>query len=190
METLDLKNIIAEADRKELIKRGLNIEGKLFQKLFLEKYGTIDLISFKPTFDDPAKYVPGISNKTGELTVIEASSGKINFFTLRKACMNIDSIKLYRKSIADYGQMTFNILLIGNEVETLGERLNIWPPAPEELQRVTFIKFSFSISGLYFDEVVSYQRTGEGFKKEKKRRITKPEETVPGELINMAIHKN
>lgn len=191
MEASDLNQILIKADRHELLKRGLSIDGKLYRNLNLEKYGTIDLISFSAMYDNPATYIPGISNKTGELTIIEATTGKVNFFSLRKACMSLDKIVSYRKSIKDFGEMNFNILLIGTEVENLSETLSIWPPASGDLQRVTFVKFTYSISGLYFEEVASYQRTGEGFRKERKQSINlKPEGTVPGELIEMQIHKN
>jgi len=150
----DLEEIIYNANKEELHKRGLFINGKLFRQLRIGNYGIADLVE--------------VERLSGQLyiTVYELKKDKIGISAFLQGLNYVRGIKSYiekerGKSISVY----FQIVLIGKKIDSNSSFCYL----PEFLINfdganfLTNYTYSYSVNGIIFKEESEYDLIDKGF---------------------------
>lgn len=161
----DLEDIIWESDRTKLSERGLTIKGKLKRQLRIGDYGIADLVSFE-------KQTAIYGNRYLKITVYELKKDKIGISAFLQAINYVRGIKSYIKMRNKNIQVSFNIVLVGKEVDASGSFCFISNLIRENnetikydgfLDNVDFYTYKYSIDGLKFTPENNYDLSKNGF---------------------------
>lgn len=165
----DLEEIIYEADKDFLDKRGLYLDGKLFRQFKIGNYGIADLVSISKDYRDPyfgQKTFPFLT-----ITVYELKKDKIGISALLQAIKYVNGIKSYLNKRKIYN-VNYRISLIGSDIDITGSFCFI----PElighdeligndKISSIDFYTYEYKIDGVYFKNHYGYVLTNEGFPK-------------------------
>jgi hypothetical protein len=151
----DLEQIIFEADRDMLAKKGLKIFGKLLRQVKIGNYGAADLVSV-----ERPKYVPpGGFHEPMTITVFELKKEKIGVSTFLQALGYLRGISRYlevRKVDLPY---ELRIVCIGKSMDTNSSYAYL----PDFTEIVENYTYSYSIDGIKFKIEKQYGLKEEGF---------------------------
>ena len=116
----DLEEIIFEADRNDLIERGLNIRGKLFRQLKIGNYGIADLVEVsrfrKDGWHEGSQIEPRLF-----ITVYELKKDKIGISAFLQALGYLKGIRQYLRVRKPNIEFILHIVLIGREMTKIHE---------------------------------------------------------------------
>ena len=108
----DLEQIVYDADKELLAKKGLTINGKLIRQLRIGRYGIADLVEYKRPYY--CKCLEGFVK--GEIVVYELKQNKIGISSFLQALGYLKGIKVYLKSKNIEENYNYSIVLIGKEL--------------------------------------------------------------------------
>ncbi len=109
----DLEQIIYDADKELLAKRGLYIKGKLKRQLKIGNYGVADLVEFRrPFYNSEFKEM-----FKGEIIVYELKQDKIGISAFLQALGYIKGIQTYFADRGIEDKFHYSIKLIGKEID-------------------------------------------------------------------------
>ncbi len=161
----DLEQIIFNADREELSKRGLVVRGRLKRQLRIGNYGIADLVSIEveqyPNFSEV-----GFGHKLN-ITIYELKKDRIGISTFAQAMKYVKGInrylkKRYKESNIDWD---FKVVLIGREIQEEGSFVYLpdflYNKNQEEL--LENYTYSYNELGIHFEEHYHYKLVNEGF---------------------------
>lgn len=159
----DLEQIIFEADKDLLKKRGLNIEGKMFRQLKIGNYGIADLVTIKK---------PKYCEITGEhhpleITIYELKKEKIGISTFLQALR-------YAKGIDSYVDNKYNldispiykIVCVGKDIDKKSSFIflsDFFKGNEGEVFSLENYTYKYGIDGLFFQSITGYKLVEEGF---------------------------
>ena len=166
----DLEQIIYEADKDVLEKRGLYINGKMFKQLRIGNYGIADLVTVVRDYN----YIYNDSGKDFIrpyliINVYELKKDKIGISAFLQAVRYVKGIKRYL-SKRNFYNYDFHITLIGSDLDTSGsfcflsDLINSYSECPQtSITGIRFKTYSFELEGLKFKNESSYSLIEEGF---------------------------
>lgn len=161
----DLEEIIFNADRKELSKRGLTIKGRLKRQLRIGSYGVADLVSLEvKRYQNFAE--SGFDYRLN-ITVYELKKDRIGISTFAQAMNYVKGIESYLmeryKSV--FLDWRVKVVLIGREIQKEGSFI-YFPDLLYTKDQEQFLQnytYSYNELGIYFDQHSLYTLTNEGF---------------------------
>jgi len=172
----DLEEIIYETyndNPKELQKRGLYLNGKIKRQLRIGNYGIADLVTFERDIDyeyNPDRFIDkdGVKTMIFEcyinpklvITVYELKKDKIGISAYLQALKYVKGIQSYLDKREFNNNVEYNIVLIGNELDTSGSFCFI----PNFSSNVKFYTYSYGVNGIKFRNKEGYVLTDENFK--------------------------
>lgn len=153
----DLEQIIFEADKEELQKKGLPVYGKLFRQLRIGSYGVADLVSFNRHQDGG---YPRLS-----VTVYELKKEKIGISAFLQALQYVKGIERYLELRNFKFTVDFSIILIGKTID-INSSFCFLSDLIYNLSNDSFLNnytYSYGLNGLEFKAEYGYKHTVEGF---------------------------
>lgn len=163
----NLEDIIFESNRLELIKRGLDVRGKMLRQLKIGNYGTADLVTIqKPYFYPKTEWTNPHHNSSFLVTIYELKKEKIGILAFLQAIRYAKGIKSWFEKSKYYGDYSVDlkIVLIGNEIEK--DSVFSYIPDIFETQgerSVELFLYQYKIDGIHFENNSSWVLTNEGF---------------------------
>lgn len=156
----DLEQIIFEADREELAKRGLKIKGKLLRQLKIGNYGIADLVSVhRDAVNENGKITPKVI-----ITVYESKKEKINISAFLQAVSYAKGIKRYMiKHRSCDCRAEIRIVLIGKRMDNNSSFSYIKDILPSNSRFLRNYTYSYGVRGINFNEESDYCLIEEGF---------------------------
>lgn len=168
----DLEEIIYNADRNLLEKKGLYIEGTMKRQLKIGNYGIADLVTFNRVsfFENDFDRF----NEKGQPLLLSYTSTRleITVYELKKENISLSAIMQavrYGKGIQDYlnergfnQEVIINIVVIGRRLPTSESLCYI----PDVLNNVSFYTYDYEINGLSFKQEAGYSLLEKGFNNE------------------------
>ena len=159
----DLEQIVFEADKDLLAKRGLKIEGKLFRQLRIGNYGVADLVTVKRP-----KYNPILNDHFPmEISIYELKKEGIGISTFLQAIRYARGIQRFIHCKKDYNiSLKFKIVCIGKRIDLdssyvfMSEFLTDEEGYTLELKNYTY---SYKVDGIKFKLINGMKLTEEGF---------------------------
>lgn len=150
----DLEEIIFNADRNELVRRGLIISGKIFRQLRIGNYGIADLVTVKRVTpwdtDEPILII----------RVYELKKEKISMSAFLQVIGYVKGIESYIKQRGFSFDVRYEIIVIGKQVDNNSSVCYL----PDIFPTVRFYKYKYDVDGLRFYKINNYRLTKEGFK--------------------------
>jgi hypothetical protein len=159
----DLEEIIYNADKELLAKKGLYVSGILKRQLRIGNYGTADLVSFHRSSHPASKKIDPILT----ITVYELKKENINVSSFLQALGYTKGIKRYLEKRNFKFEYEFEIVLIGKEIDTKSTFSYLEDIIPCNFYFATrflsFYTYSYNIDGIEFNLETDYKLANEGF---------------------------
>lgn len=153
----DLEEIISNASRKDLAKRGLKIDGKLLRQVRIGNYGVADLISVKRHhYNDPYQL---------HITIYELKKDKVGISTYLQALRYLKGIRRYLEYRNFEYKYHIKIVLIGKTWDEFSifsyfsEYLNDYM----QWDSLDVFTYSYNIDGISFNLCTDVIMKEEGF---------------------------
>ena len=166
----DLEEIIYLSDKEILSDRGLYLYGKLKRQLKIGNYGIADLVEFKRPYYHPILKMM----MKGEINVIELKNKKIGVSTFFQALNYLKGIQTFlEEKDKGYHNYNYRVTLIGREFDDtssfcyLGDLFDSYlseTNIEDEIKTsIDLYQYSYSISGIEFNQITDYNLTNKGF---------------------------
>lgn len=166
----DLEQIIFEADRNELEKKGLDIQGVLFRQLQLGPYGIADLVTFERSredwfYDKELGRKIKINQTPHIITIYELKKDNISVSAFFQAVNYARGVQRYFENKGRHDFYKINIVLIGKTLD-LTSSVSFLPEVFSEdydervncsISNVSLITYDYGINGLIFKNHFSYK---------------------------------
>jgi hypothetical protein len=160
----DLEQIIWDADKEILSKKGLHLDGKLKRQLRIGNYGIADLIHFKrPEYlliDNKRRCV-----ENGLIEIIELKNEKISISAFMQAINYMQGIKSYirkRNVFFDF-DYTYRITLIGRHLDKNSSICYLPDLICSSEFQVEIYTYNYDFNGIQFTNENNYTLAKEGF---------------------------
>lgn len=152
----DLEDIIFNADKENLSKRGLPINGKLKRQLKIGNYGIADLVSYKKcAFYEQCEMFP--ENNT--ITVFELKNDIIDDKAFWQGLGYMKGIQsFFDKRDTNYG-IDFKLVLIGRKISNSSSFIYL----PDMFENIFLYTYEYNIDGIFFKRHHGYSLVNEGF---------------------------
>lgn len=160
----DLEQIIFEADKEKLNQKGLTIKGKIKRQLRIGNYGIADLVSFERSIDyDDNPFI--------RITIYELKKDKVGVGAFLQSISYAKGIKNYILKYKPKMCFTFDIVLVGREVDTSGSFCFIpdfidgkdYSYDQGSISSFNLYSYTYGIDGLQFNNENGYTLTNQGF---------------------------
>jgi len=159
----DLEEIIYTSSREQLEKKGLYITGKLYRQLRIGNYGIADLVSMDRSKHPALKKIDPILT----ITIYELKKDNIGISAFLQAIGYMKGIKRYLEKRNFSFDVEFEIVLIGNKLDTRSTFSYLSDLIPCNFYFATdFLRcytYSYSIDGIEFNYEDDYKLKDEGF---------------------------
>jgi hypothetical protein len=167
----DLEQIIYEADKDALRRKGLYISGKLLRQLRIGNYGIADLVEFNRPF-----FHEGYNNMVkGVVRVYELKQNNISVSAFLQAIGYVKGIKTYLEKRGYENYFNFEIVLIGKDIDKKSEFIFLTDIISANIDddklfgslggkfALSFYTYSYDLNGISFNHELGYDLTNKGF---------------------------
>lgn len=158
----DLEQIIWEADKEMLNKRGLCLFGKVFRQFKVGNYGIIDLLEVSRGYDYPNySYL--------DINILELKQDKIGISALLQAIRYAKGVQSYLLNKRNFSDFKLTITLIGSEIDMSGSLIYLTDliggneTASATINAIDFYTYNYEIDGVRFSKREGYSLIEEGF---------------------------
>ena len=160
----DLEEIIYNADKDLLAKKGLYINGILKRQLRIGNYGVADLVTFKREYDEryysTRRFIPVL-----RVTVYELKKENINISAFLQALCYVKGIDRFFEKRNFNFPVIFNIVLIGKQIDKNSSFIYLTDYLfnRDMSDFLDLYTFKYNIDGIQFKIESDYKLTDEGF---------------------------
>lgn len=160
----DLEEIIYNADRDLLAKKGLYIDGILKRQLRIGNYGTADLVEFKREYAEQF-YSNGKKIPRLRITVYELKKDKINISAFLQALSYVKGLDSFFQKRKFKFDIIFNIVLIGKVIDKNSSFIYLSDYLYNiDMSDFLFLyTFNYNVDGITFNIESGYKLIDEGF---------------------------
>ncbi len=150
----DLEDIIFEADREELLKRGLPIRGKVYRQLQIGNYGRADLVSVERGFD----FIDGVFERVLFINVFELKKDALTIDALIQAKRYASGIRRFLDKRDFSHSAIINTTIIGNSINSGGD----WIYMLNDYKIKTYT-YDYRFDGIFFTRHNDWSLVNDGF---------------------------